>query len=99
MAYNPAPIPESGQSPLDQLDPSKPGAQQNITSGLDANPSGRVEARDTVNTSPLGSGSAGTDALKGQAAAPPSKVADFDYPNVPETTEPQQGEFKSSRRD
>ena len=27
------------------------------------------------------------------APPPPSTVADYDYPNVPDTTEPQQGEF------
>ncbi|KAK1922522.1 hypothetical protein DB88DRAFT_512041 [Papiliotrema laurentii] len=91
--YNPAPIPESGADPRSQLDPANPGAQQNITSGLDANPSGRVAAHDQGNTAPIGSGAGGTAALAGHAQsqpAPPSQVADVDYPNVPERAEPQQ---------
>jgi hypothetical protein len=94
--YNPAPIPESGADPRSQLDPANPGAQQNITSGLDANPSGRVAAHDQGNTAPIGSGAGGTAALAGHAQsqpAPPSQVANVDYPNVPERAEPQQGEW------
>jgi hypothetical protein len=81
MSYNPAPIPESDTSARAQLDPANPTSQQNVTTGLDANPSGRVEGQPQEQ----------------HRAAPPSKVADYDYPNVPETSEPQQGEKLLSR--
>lgn len=81
MPFNPAPIPESDSSPLAQLDPANPTSQQNLTSGLDANPSGNT----------LGEQGHGQPQHTHQAV-PPSRVADVDYPNVPETAEPQQGE-------
>ena len=98
-AYNPAPIPESDTSARAQLDPANPTSQQNSTFGGDANPAGQVQEQ--YASAQGGSFQTGQDtfAAKGQQeqtgieAAPPSTVADHDYPNVPESHETQQGKW------
>jgi hypothetical protein len=102
--YNPAPIPESDSSPRAQLDPANPTSQQNNNFGADANPAGQVQEQHT--SAQGGSFQTGQDtfAAKGQHeqtgtdAAPPSTVADYDYPNVPESHETQQGELSALLR-
>ena len=100
--YNPAPIPESDTSARAQLDPANPSSQQNLNSTLDG-PSHRVQERDSSREGgshmtgqqkfAQAAGAQVTQQTAGDGPMPPSTVADYDYPNVPETTEPQQGEF------
>jgi hypothetical protein len=83
-AYNPAPIPESGTSAPTQLDPSTQVHQHSTSTEGGSH----ITGQDKFNAQ----GVSGEQESVG-SAMPVSAVADHDYPNVPETTEPQQGEF------